>query len=334
MLSIIKRALPLLMAAVLLAGCGQTGNVGNMAQDPAEDEAYVEQVDMEVVELEDEIVALAAAPAAQQKLLMPTASGKQVAKDKKNRAKIDYSNIKDGYVMCQFSAATTKRLKVIVQGPTTKYTYDLTKGEWETFPLSDGNGSYKVGIYENTSGTKYATVVTASLKVTLKDEFAPFLRPNQYVDYEDAPDTINQAEKLAGNETDPMKKVEKIYDYVVKNFTYDYDKAKTVKSGYLPELDKVLKAKKGICFDYAALMAGMLRSQGVPCKLDVGYAGTVYHAWISVWSEEEGWINGAIFFDGTSWQRMDPTFASTSKSSKAILKYIGDGSNYDTRYVY
>ena len=112
MLSIIKRALPLLMAAVLLAGCGQTGNVGNMAQDPAEDEAYVEQVDMEVVELEDEIVALAAAPAAQQKLLMPTASGKQVAKDKKNRAKIDYSNIKDGYVMCQFSAATTKRLAV------------------------------------------------------------------------------------------------------------------------------------------------------------------------------------------------------------------------------
>ena len=29
-----------------------------------------------------------------------------------------------------------------------------------------------------------------------------------------------------------------------------------------------MEIKKGICFDYAALMTGMLRSQGIPCKLD------------------------------------------------------------------
>ena len=33
-------------------------------------------------------------------------------------------------------------------------------------------------------------------------------------------------------------------------------------------------------------MTGMLRSQGIPSKLVVGYAGTAYHAWISVWTEE------------------------------------------------
>ena len=98
--------------------------------------------------------------------------------------------------------------------------------------------------------------------------------------------------------------------------------------------NKVLKTKKGICFDYAALMTGMLRSQGVPCKLVVGYAGTAYHAWISVWSEESGWVDGAVFFNGESWQRMDPTFASSGKSSKAILDYIGDGSNYNAKYFY
>ena len=81
-------------------------------------------------------------------------------------------------------------------------------------------------------------------------------------------------------------------------------------------------------------MVGMLRSQNVPCKLVVGYAGTQYHAWVSVWTAEDGWIDGVIYFDGTTWQRMDPTLASGSNSSQAILQYIGDGSNYTAKYFY
>ena len=107
-----------------------------------------------------------------------------------------------------------------------------------------------------------------------------------------------------------------------------------MKSGYLPVLDTVLAKKTGICFDYAALMTGMLRSQGVPCKLVVGYAGTAYHAWISVWTKENGWVDGAIYFDGSTWQRMDPTFASSGKQSASIMAYIGDGSHYSAKYFY
>jgi len=99
-------------------------------------------------------------------------------------------------------------------------------------------------------------------------------------------------------------------------------------------LDTVLEKKSGICFDYAALMTGMLRSQGIPCKLVVGYAGTAYHAWISVWTQEHGWVDGAIYFDGSVWQRMDPTFASGSGGDPAILRYIGDGANYTAKYFY
>ena len=110
--------------------------------------------------------------------------------------------------------------------------------------------------------------------------------------------------------------------------------AKTVKSGYLPVLDAVLEKKSGICFDYAALMTGMLRSQGIPCKLVVGYAGQAYHAWISVWSEETGWVEGIIYFNGSAWQRMDPTFASSGKQSASIMSYIGDGTNYSAKYFY
>ena len=128
--------------------------------------------------------------------------------------------------------------------------------------------------------------------------------------------------------------MERVYQYVVNNVTYDKAKAKTVQSGYLPVVDETLLTKKGICFDYAALMSAMLRSQNVPVKLIVGHAGEVYHSWINVWSETEGWIEGKIYFDGKEWKLMDPTFASSGKQSDKIMEYIGDGSNYAAKYQY
>ena len=103
--------------------------------------------------------------------------------------------------------------------------------------------------------------------------------------------------------------------------------------GYLPNVDDTLKSGKGICFDYAALMSAMLRSQRIPTKLEVGYAGEVYHAWISVYLTGTGWIDDIIEFDGQSWSLMDPTFAASSSSS-GLKKYIGDGSNYVLKYSY
>ena len=305
------------------------------------DEVYLESVEIEDVDLTDEMVALSDSPVALPAGLLPVASGALVKQN--SRAVIDYSNTKDGYVMVKFTGTTQTRIKVQILGPSVaaggpKYNYNLPVGQWTTFPLSDGNGQYTVTVLENSTGTKYAQVVSETFQVAMTDEFAPFLRPNQYVNYEAAPNTVAKAAELVGGETDLLKKVEKIYDFVVKNFTYDKQLANTVQSGYLPVLDSVLAAKKGICFDYAALMTGMLRSQGVPCKLVTGYVptnqGQQYHAWISVWSQETGWVEGAIYFNGSSWQRMDPTFASSANSSSSIMQYIGNGSNYTVDKIY
>jgi len=333
-----KKRIAAALAAILLllAGCGQTA--AGPGQDVGEETGYVEQFVMLGVDLVDEAVALSESPAALCGDMLPVASGTAVKKN--DKASIDYSNTKDGYIMVNFTASTSKRLKVRVQGPSAastkiNYDYNITPGMWTTIPLSDGNGEYKITVYEHTGkGNTYATVLSLTTSVKLADEFAPFLRPNQYVDYTNATKTIAKAQELAGGESEPLKKVEKIYDFVVKNLTYDKERAASVKSGYLPVLDSVLAEKKGICFDYAALMTGMLRSQGIPCKLVVGYAGEAYHAWISVWSEGTGWIDGAIYFDGSVWQRMDPTFASSGKGSDTIMKFIGDGSNYTEQKLY
>jgi len=326
----IKQLLTLVFSfLLLLTGCAAKPADGQLSGGEV---AYTDQMEMEEVVLEEEAVALAEAPAAVFEIRTAEASGKLV---KQNReAVIDYSNTADGYVMVRYTAQTAQRLKVQVKGTTTTYTYNLTAGKWEIFPFSDGNGTYKVTVYKNVSGNKYASVLSLSCPVQLADEFAPFIRPNQYVNYAADSAVVAKAAELMQGADDPLEKVKVVYDYVVKNLTYDREKAKTVKSGYLPVLDDVLKKKTGICFDYAALMTAMLRSQDVPCKLVVGYAGQAYHAWISVWTEESGWLDGTIFFDGEVWHRMDPTFASSGKQSASIMKYIGDGSNYTEKYLY
>ena len=104
---------------------------------------------------------------------------------------------------------------------------------------------------------------------------------------------------------------------IISNITYDQELADSGPVDYVPEVDRALNTGKGICFDFAALMTSMLRSQGIPTKLEVGYSGKVYHAWISVYLEETGWVDGIIQFDGQSWSLMDPTLAA-GNSSKAV----------------
>ena len=249
-----------------------------------------------------------------------------------DKAVIDYSNTSDGYVMVMYTADAQQQLRVQVKGPQETYTYIIIPHEWNAFPLSDGSGSYTVSIFEDIGGNRFALSLTASFSAEISDEFAPFLRPNQYVNYAEAPETVALAFSITATTDDTLEMVRRVYEYVTKNLTYDRQLAATVKSGYLPDLDKVLEKKAGICFDYASLMTGMLRSRGVPCKLVVGYAGTAYHAWISVWVDGTGWIDNAIYFDGTEWKRMDPTFASSG--GREAEAYIGDGSNYTAKFFY
>ena len=127
--------------------------------------------------------------------------------------------------------------------------------------------------------------------------------------------------------------IQSVYTYVCDNITYDVEKASTVKSGYLPDPDETLSTGKGICFDYASLMASMLRSQGIPTRLEIGYAGDAYHAWISTYIKDVGWVNGIIKFDGKNWELMDPTFAANMSEDK-LKTFIGEGDNYVVKFMY
>ncbi|MDR3295627.1 MAG: transglutaminase-like domain-containing protein [Clostridiales Family XIII bacterium] len=253
-----------------------------------------------------------------------------------DKAAIDESNLAEGYVIIKYTGGKSIPIKVqITKKGGTGYTYNLNnKGTAEIFPLSEGDGEYTINVFENVSGSKYALAYGHTAQLKLRSGFLPFMYPNQYVSYTSGSQAVKQAGTLVTGKGTDLEKLDAIYHYVVSNLTYDYALAKNAPTGYVPNIDSVMSSKKGICFDYASLTSAMLRSQNIPSKLVIGYAGSAYHAWINVFIENVGWVDKAFYFDGDKFTLMDPTFASSGKSSPDIMKYIGDGKNYTVKTVH
>ena len=264
---------------------------------------------------------------------LPRASGIKVLANE--AVSIDVSNASNGYMMVKYLGSSSDIVKMMVQngsGPTYLYTLS-NRGNYESFPFSEGNGTYSIKVYKNIGGSRYVAVYTTTTTVSLKNKFSPFLISNQFVNYNSKTLAVKQASKLSKGVKTELVKLTKIYNWVVGKFKYDTQLARTVQSGYIPNLNSVYKKKKGICFDYAAIMTAMLRSQGMPCKLVIGYAGSAYHAWINVYTKKSGWIDGAIFFNGKRWRLLDPTFASTAHYT-GTKKYVGNGTKYVSKFTY
>lgn len=266
------------------------------------------------------------------KVLTPSADGVTVYQN--DFASIDASNTSQGYVMVKYNG-TNEKVKLQITCPDQScYTYLISdRGAYDTFPLTAGNGSYALQVLENVAGDTYTVSLAQSINVSIEDEFLPFLYPNQYVNFHTDSKAVSKGSDLAKDTYSDLDVVQNIYNYVIKNISYDTEKAQNVSYGYVPDVDDTLSSKKGICFDYAALMTSMLRSQNIPTKLEVGYSGDAYHAWISTYIDDKGWVDDIIQFNGDTWQIMDPTLAATNDSA-AVKKYIGDGSHYVVKYTY
>lgn len=253
----------------------------------------------------------------------PVASGTKVYKE--NGAVIDASNSASGYVMIKVTG--TSYAKAQVTGPNGgKYNYDInTNGEYEVIPLQMGSGTYNIFVGEKVSGG-YAQLVNASISGSNTN----YLYPSQYVNYSASSSAIRKAYGLCMNANSDLDKVKSIYNWIIRNISYDYGKAGSVSSGYLPNVDSTYSSRSGICFDYAALMAAMLRSQDVPAKLVIGDATGDYHAWNEVYISGVGWITLGIQSYG-GWKRMDSTFGAGGSDMES---YIENGSNYTAQRYY
>lgn len=267
-------------------------------------------------------------------VIHPRAAGNQVLKN--NVVSIDISNVSQGYLLLTYTGKNEK-IKFQIKTPdNTTYTYLVNKyNSAIVYPLTGGSGLYTLILLESVDVQKnlYAVSFTEAINASIADEFLPFLTPNVYVNFTEKSATVSKGEKLADKCYSDLDVIKNVYHYVIKNIRYDEKKATSVTYGYIPDPDMTLESKTGICFDYASLMTAMLRSQRIPTKLEVGYAGEVYHAWISCYIKEIGWVDNIIEFDGKNWSLIDPTLAANNDSS-AVKEYIGEGSNYTVKYTY
>lgn len=296
----------IILSGILLSGCGGSGSPEADHSGPKRDSTP--------------------------QVLTPTADGTVVYQN--DVAAVDASNTSQGYVMVNYNGSCEK-VKLQITGPDQNcYTYLITEhGNYTVFPLTAGNGSYSIQVMENIGGDSYVLSLEQTVDVQIENEFLPFLYPNQYVDFKADSNAVKKGSELAEDTWTDLEVVQNIYNFVIKNISYDEEKAQNVSYGYLPNVDDTLASGTGICFDYAALMTAMLRSQNIPTKLEVGYSGDTYHAWISTYVDDKGWVDNIIEFDGDSWQIMDPTLGANN-DSKSVKKYVGDGSHYVVKYTY
>ena len=244
---------------------------------------------------------------------------------------LDLSSTADGYVA--IAATSESRLKFQVLKDEVTYTYNIASdGTPSIFPLQCGDGHYTFRVMENVVDTKYAVKMTTEADVVLSDEFQPYLRPSDYVNYSQTSQCVSKASELAAQAEDELGVVSEVFDYICSGVTYDKEKAANVGTDYLPNPDETLATGKGICFDYASLAAAMLRSQGIPTQVIFGYVSPndLYHAWNMFYTEETGWVTVDYQVSQDTWNRLDLTFSANG----ADENFIGDGGNYADVYIY
>lgn len=231
-------------------------------------------------------------------LCLPEASGRLVFEGE--GITIDASNTADGYIMVK-SEPNEHKLKLRVALGNSVYSYDLpSDGNYIAVPCQMGSGDYLVRVMEHVKDDLYAQLYAEEIAVTIRDPERPFLYASQYVYFDASSAVVAESNQLAAGLNDDDKIVKKLYRFVAGNTVYDYEKAATVEQGYLPNPDATLRSGTGICFDYSALLAAMLRAQGIPTRLVIGVVMPegITHAW------NEAYIDG-------EWVWMDATFDDT-----------------------
>jgi hypothetical protein len=213
-------------------------------------------------------------------------------------ATIGTNRLADGIVTVTLSGHQGKTIKAQVTKGGDTYTYDLNRPS-SNLPLQMGVGEYKITVVEGIGGNKFKVVTTQNVTAASINETAMFTASIPLVEHAASSTAIPAFKNLTNAKTAAEDKASTIHKNVVETFSYDTKKAASVQSGYVPVIDTVFAAKSGICYDYASVFAGALRSQGVPTRLVMGYMPGIeeYHAWNEV-------------LIGGSWVAVDSTFDS------------------------
>lgn len=175
-------------------------------------------------------------------------------------------------------------------------------------PVVDSDIAKKIPVIINDQFNKQqGGVQRAKIAENLKDALGNYnIKVIQYfngVTLDDAVKSSPEIDKLAveltKGEADDYGKSKKVYEWIVNNIKYDYEKARKIASDTRDTKSGTkicYQTKKGICFDYSSLFVSMCRTNGIKVRLvtGLGYSGLSWgdHAWNQFYcSREKRWVN-------------------------------------------
>jgi transglutaminase-like putative cysteine protease len=196
----------------------------------------------------------------------------------------------DGVVVVTYPVESDVRYKAMLKKDGEKYYYDLTS-DHVRLPLQMGEGTYEFAILKNVSGKSYSYVYETTFKVDQINNDNLFLNSTVNVDWAQSDLAIPALNGLVNSDMSDAEKLSAIHESLAETLSYDYEKFSKIQGAYLPNIDATFGSRTGICYDFSSLLAAMLRSEGIPTKLVMGYRAdtSVYHAWNEVLIDGE-WL--------------------------------------------
>lgn len=237
---------------------------------------------------------------------------------------IDSSTLNRGLIKIGYAGKSSEKVKVMIEKDSERYVYPLIPdGKIVGFPLQMGNGEYKVSVLTNVSGNRYAYIDTKKFELNISNQNTVYLNSIQLISWSSQSRAVKKNQEIVDGESRIPEKVDLVYDFIINNVNYDYDKVSKLQSNYIPYPDQTIKELKGICYDYASLLAAMKRSEEIPVKLVKGYSSHVdgYHAW------NEILING-------EWVVVDTTVDAAYNKSNVDFNFNKNKSDYTKVYEY
>jgi transglutaminase-like putative cysteine protease len=184
------------------------------------------------------------------------------------------------------------------------------KGDWRVHPPS-------LMVYSLRDAAGGRTYTVDSLRVTptaeqliAASDRAPIDITRRYrpIPYQ-VPEQIRELamEKSAGASS-PYEKAVKLQEWFTESGEFTYDLSRQSPKHVSDLVDFLTRNKRGYCEQFAAAMALLARTLGIPSRVAMGYtAGTqaIDGSWVVRSRDAHAWPE--LYFEGTGWVRFEPT---------------------------
>jgi transglutaminase-like putative cysteine protease len=142
-------------------------------------------------------------------------------------------------------------------------------------------------------------------------------------------------QEAVGRETDLLRRVEAIHDYVTRRLTYRRD------DGWKPA-PAVLEAGSGSCSEYHFAFASLCRAAGIPVRWAGGsvfqgrdvYRDSVWHRWSEVYLPGHGWFPIDVTWDDADRDAPARTYFGATASRFVVLTRGDLGDEHPLRWHY